>query len=231
MAAEKYSPVTYEVINELPWIADLDFSCIKTIPGVQQKKYSKNKIIIQQDTPNELIYYIDQGRVRLSIFSYEGDEKTIAIVTEGNIFGEVSALDGFNCNMSVLAITDVTLYVIKKDILLNQGGELVNKLILSITRKNRLYVAELEALIFKDALSRLVTCLYGLGIKYGLKKDNKTFIPVKFTHQQMALLLGCSRVTITNMLNKLKEEKLITYEQGFLVILNVERLNKLANIY
>lgn len=231
MTSEKYSPVTYEIINELPWIADLDFSYIKKMPGVQQKKFLKNSIIIQQDTPNDWIYYIDQGRVRMDLISPEGDEKTIAIVTEGNIFGEISALDGFNTNVSVIAITEVILYLIKNDVLLSQGAEVVNKLIISIARKNRLYVAQLEALLFKDALSRLVTCLYGLAIKYGIKKGTKIFIPVKFTHQQMALLLGCSRVTTTNMLNKLKEEKLIAYEQGSLVILNVEKLNKLANIY
>lgn len=227
---EKYVPVSYDIINELPWIADFDFSCIKKIDGVQKRMFTKESIILHQDMPNDLIYYIDQGRVRLAVLSDEGDEKTIAIVTAGNIFGEISALDGFNTHMSVVAITDVDIYTVKNNIFLNQDDEVVNKLIRSLVRKNRLYVSELESVVFKDAFSRLVACMHRLSNKYGIRKDNKIYIPVKFTHQEMSKLLGCSRVTVTNIINKLKREKIIAYEQGVHVILDYQRLSELARI-
>lgn len=226
MKLEEYSFVNKNVIDDLPWIADCDFSFLKRIPGLQKKYFLKGDIIIYQGDENKYIYYIDKGRVRLSLLNIEGEEKTIAIITAGNIFGEISALDGQPSPTSVIAITDVVLYKISNFDVFLGNRDFIKEMINSLTRKNRLLLSEIKSIHFKDAYTRLATCIYRLSEKYGIRneKQGNVKILVHFTHQQMAALMGTSRVTITNILNKMRKEKMIDYEDGFLVVTDEKKL-------
>lgn len=226
MQLEEYSFVNKNVIDDLPWIADCDFSFLKRIPGLQKKYFLKGDIIIYQGDENKYIYYIDKGRVRVSLLNIEGEEKTIAIITAGNIFGEISALDGQPSPTSVIAITDVVLYKISNFDVFLGNRDFIKEMINSLTRKNRLLLSEIKSIHFKDAYTRLATCIYRLSEKYGIRneKQGNVKILVRFTHQQMAALMGTSRVTITNILNKMRKEKMIDYEDGFLVVTDEKKL-------
>ncbi|RKL62300.1 Crp/Fnr family transcriptional regulator [Thermoanaerobacteraceae bacterium SP2] len=230
MQLQEYGFVNKMIIDDLPWIADCDFSFVKKMPGAKKECFFRGNIIIHQGTQNKNIYYIDKGRVRFSVFNIDGEEKTIAIMTEGNIFGEESAWDGLPCPTSVIAITDVTLYRISGfDGFLDNPGY-IREMVTNFVRKNRVLVSEIASVQFKDAYTRLATCIFKLSKKYGVKNKSSgnIIVLVHFTHEQMAALMGTSRVTITNILNKMRKERIIDYDGGLLVITDERKLMKIV---
>lgn len=228
---EEYGYINKKIIGHLPWVSDCDFSFIKMIPNAKKEKYLKNQIIISQEEYNHNIYYIEKGRVKYSAFDVCGQEKTIAIIIEGNIFGEISAWDGLPTLCSVIAITDeVIAYCINNIGSLFEKSEYVEELITNLVRKNRMFISEIIAHNLKDATMRLATCILNLSKKYGVRNyTGDTKILVHFTHQQMADLMGVSRVTITNILNRMRRDKIIDYNSGFLVVKDEKRLESIAN--
>jgi len=77
-----------------------------TVPGKQA--------IFAQGDPADAVYYIQRGKVRLSVVSKVGKEATIGIVGQGNFFGEGS-LAGQALRMgSAAAMTDCQLLRIEK---------------------------------------------------------------------------------------------------------------------
>lgn len=228
---EEYGHINKEIVSYLPWVSDCDFSFVKTISGAKKEKYLKNQIIIHQDENNNSIYYVEKGRVKYSVFDACGEEKTIAIVIEGNIFGEISAWDNLPTPSSVIAITDeVIAYRIDGIKALLEKPEHINEFITNLVMKNRMFISEIIACNLKDATMRLATCILNLSKKYGIESETgDTKILVHFTHQQMGDLMGVSRVTITNILNKMRKDKVIDYDSGFLVIKDKRELENIAD--
>src|SRR5882724_8738171 len=71
--------------------------------------YAKNATIYTQGDPADAVFYVQTGRVRLSVVSKAGKEATIAMLNEGSFFGE-GALAGQLLRMgSVAAMTDCEL--------------------------------------------------------------------------------------------------------------------------
>ena len=50
------------------------------------------------------------------------------------------------------------------------------------------------------------------------------------THQELANLIGCSRITVTRIINELKNENIIDMKNKEIYILNMEALKKLSQL-
>ncbi len=226
---EDYRPIRGDILHELPWISEFDFSRLKETQGAVRRYSKAGCTLLRQGSCNEDIFYVDQGRVRLSIYDPDGREKTLAIVTEGNVFGEVSAFDGCPSPVEVTAITDVVIYSVSRQ-MVQRDRELLYALFLYLVRENRLLLSQLQSLVFNDAYTRLAACLYRLCFKYGRSQGCTVRLPVHFTHEEMAALLGVSRVTVTNMLNKMRRDGLIEYRGGFVTVLQPDKLAAVGRV-
>lgn len=233
MKNKEYGYVSKEFVGDFPWITDCDFSFIKSMSMVQKVTYAKEEIIIHQGESNQNVFYIENGRVKYSIYGIDGREKTIAILIEGNIFGEISSWDGYPSPCSVVAVTnEVVAYRINDIRTLCTKPEHTFEFIKSIIRKNRMLISGSVAYNMKSASSRIATCLLSLSKKFGVSnREGDTEILVHFTHQQLADLMGVSRVTATNILNNMRKEQIISWETRYLIIKDAKKLKDMASIY
>lgn len=231
MKKKEYSYESERIIFDLPWISDCDFSFIKNLPCARKKIYLKDEVIMYQGEYNKNIYYIEKGRVKYSVLNSDGKEKTVGIIVEGNIFGEVSAWDDNLGQCSVVSISEeVVVYYISDIKVLLENTKHAKELIKSLVRKNNILMSEVISLNFKKAPQRLAKCILNLSKKYGTENNSGNIkILVSFTHQQMADLLGVSRVTVTNILNNMRKEEIIDYNSNFLVVIDSKRLREIAS--
>jgi len=230
MKHKEYSYINKEFIGNLPWVTDCDFSFIKTLPFAIKEKYFKDETIIHQEDINQFVFYIEKGRVKYSVLGSDGREKTVAIILEGNIFGEISSWDGFLSPCSVIAVTDeVIVYRVDNAKIFCEKPEYIKEFIDNLVKKNRMLISEIVAFNMKDTITRLATCILNLAKKFGVKSNTgSTKILVRFTHQQMGDLMGVSRVTVTNILNRMRKEEIIDFDSGYLVIKDEEKLKSIV---
>ncbi len=220
--------ITIDLIMEhSPWLKLDHFDWHAITSDAKPKLYKKNTNIYQQQHYSDYIYIVKSGRVRLSIYSRNGEEKCLIIADRGCLFGEISGLDDHPNYANATVIVDSYLYLIPKERFqeeLNRNHDLCLKIIKVLARKIRLLSSQVEGLSFDDSYYRVANALVYLTEQYGLKTDKGYKIQLKFTHQEMANLTGSCRVTVTNIFRTLSKGNIIEKENGFVIVKDVDKL-------
>ena len=190
--------------------------------------YKKDQFIYFPDEPASHIYMIAEGRVRIGHYSEDGKEIISAILTTGEIFGELAlageekrrdfaqSMDN-NTSVCPLSIEDL------KELMFD-NRELSFKLLKLVGLRLMKLERKLELLVFKDARTRIIEFLKDTASWKGKKVGYETLIQTKLTHKDIAALTGTSRQTVTTILNELKEQNLINFDRRRILIRDIANL-------
>ena len=187
-------------------------------------QYKKDQFIYFPNQAASHIYMIASGRVKTGHYLDDGKEVVTAILTTGEIFGEL-ALAGeehrrdFAQAMEEVQICPLSLEELKK--LMKDDHELSFRLLKLVGLRLMKLERKLELLVFKDARTRIVEFLKDAASWKGKKVGFETLIPTKLTHKDIAALTGTSRQTVTTILNDLKEKNLINFDRKRILIRNL----------
>ena len=192
------------------------------------KHYDQDYIIVHFNSTIDRLYYILKGNVKYNLVDPDGQEKVLAILGKGTIFGEGPLFTKSTTSISAVAVNDCQVcefnyeQVIK---LLQVFPELAEGMINSMTNKMQIMVEQLSDLSFKCSKERVANLIYKLAAGHGQKTEQGIKIPLNFSHQQLADLAGCSRVSITRGLNALKTDGLIDYSRSCMFVKNLDKLD------
>lgn len=192
------------------------------------RTFKRDQVIYRPDEPSQFIYMVAEGRVKIVHYLDDGKEVVKAILTKGEIFGELAlageekrtdfaqAMDG-DTTICPMSIDDLKALMWEDKELSFRLLKLVGLRLIRMERK-------LELLVFKDARTRIVEFLRDAASWKGKKVGFETMIPTKLTHKDIAALTGTSRQTVTTILNELKEKNLIYFDRKKILIRDLERL-------
>lgn len=191
------------------------------------KKYQKNRIIKIPD--NKCIVIVISGNIKQSIYSMEGEEKILYLLHAGEIFKEMDYFCGGESTLVTKTLEDSTISILEEEVIeqiLLEDPNIYRDLIHSITRKFRIVMFQMANLAFSDSLGKVADTLIRLYYQVGQDIDKGKKINEKFTHEEIAKLIGCSRVTVTRALNKFKEQNMLEINNGEIIIRDIENLEK-----
>jgi CRP-like cAMP-binding protein len=186
---------------------------------------SKGRVFYRPEEPGEVLFILKEGRVQLYRISPEGKKLVITTLGPHTLFGEMALLGAKMHNTFAEAVEDCLICVMSRAdlerLILNKPQVALR--LLDITGK-RLREAEerLENMAFKGIPARLASLLLRLSEEQGSEEI------VGLTHQDLAESVGTYRETATQVLNDLKSEGLIEIGRKRIVILDVERLEEVA---
>ena len=84
--------------------------------GAKIQSYRQKQLIFSQEDPAAALFYVRQGRIKLTIFSSEGKAATIAILESGDFLGEECLVPCHSVRLaSAVAITDCSLLQVEKE--------------------------------------------------------------------------------------------------------------------
>jgi CRP/FNR family cyclic AMP-dependent transcriptional regulator len=185
--------------------------------GVGRKKVTvvkKERIFTQGDVANA-IFYIQKGKVRLTVVSKVGKEATIAILSEGSFFGEGS-LAGQSLRMgSAGAMTDCQLLQIDKEAMMNalhRERALSDMFVAYLLRRNIRYEEDLVDQLFNSSEKRLARILLMLA-RFGKDGIPETAIP-RISQQTLAEMVGTTRSRVSFFMNRFRKLGFINYSGG-----------------
>ena len=195
-------------------------------------KFDKGEFIYLNDEPSSHIFMIAKGRVKIGSYSDDGKEIIKAILSEGEIFGELS-LTGEETRSDFAQAMDGETTVCPMPLedmqtLLLENKSLSLKIFKIIGVRMKKLERRLESLVFKDARTRIIDFLYEMGIERGQKVGFEMMIKNHLTHKDIANLTGTSRQTVTTILNELKEQNLINFNRRQILIRDMEKLKESA---
>ncbi len=190
--------------------------------------YKKDEFMYFPDETATHIYMIVSGRVRLGHYQEDGKEVVSAILSNGEIFGEL-AMAGEETRKDFAQAMDANTTICPLSIeelkdLMKEDRELSFKILKLIGLRLMKLERKLELLVFKDARTRVVEFLKDSAAWKGKRVGFETMIPTRLTHKDIAALTGTSRQTVTTILNDMKEKNLINFDRKKILIRDLEAL-------
>jgi len=217
-------------LRELAIFSRLEGNQVKLIcERATERKYLKGEIIFFEDNNDENLYILLDGRVKLTMLSPEGKEKAISILQVGDIFGEMSLFDQDTTPITAEVIDDARLVSVPfQDLeeIIRQEPEVAIKIIEALAKRSRLLTSQIRELVFQDAEGRLASLLMRFIEDFGVEVKSGYLIDIVLTHQEIANLMGSSRVTVTKLLNQFIDEGIIKIHKRKIVVMDVDRLGE-----
>src|SRR5690349_17268134 len=175
----------------------------------------KKQTIFTQGDEADAVFYIQKGKVRLTVVSKTGKEATIGILSEGNFFGEGS-LAGQALRMgSAVAMTDCQLLRIEKKAMmdaLHREHAFSDMFVAYLLARNIRYEEDLVDQLFNSSEKRLARVLLMLA-HFGKEGVPETVVP-RISQETLAEMVGTTRSRVSFFINRFRKLGFIQYAGG-----------------
>ena len=181
-------------------------------PGKVLKKYRKNQVIFTQGEIANAIFYIQKGKVKVTVLSAQGKEAVVGILAQGQFFGE-GCLDGAKLRIATThAIEECSLTSMTKVamIAMLEADPAFSAFFLSylLSRNSRIEEDLIDQLFNSSErrLARLLLLLADFG-KEGVTRP----VPVILSQETLADMIGTTRSRVSFFMNKFRKKGFINY--------------------
>jgi CRP-like cAMP-binding protein len=175
-------------------------------------EYGANRTIFAQGDPADSVWYIQQGKVKLSVTSQQGKEAIVTILGGNEFFGE-GCLAGQPLRISTaMAVTDCTLYRIEKSLmvrLLHEQHGIAELFIAHLLTRNTRFEEDLVDQLFNSSEKRLARILLLLA-HFGKESRSETVHP-GINQEHLAQMVGTTRSRVSHFMNKFRTLGFVDY--------------------
>src|SRR5215212_7362219 len=179
----------------------------------------------------ERLFILKEGRVQLYEVEESGEEITLSVVEDGNVFGEMALTGQSLGGLYVRALTPSTVVSLRREdvehLIMNKpevGLRLVQVLAERLRDSERRYAD----MVGKDVPARLATQILQLVDSEGVVSSESYRIPTHYTHEQLGSMIGCKRVAVTRAFRKLEEGGTVELKERRIVVKDIDALKGMA---
>ena len=180
--------------------------------GKTISKYRKDQIVFSQGQVADAVFYIQQGKIKLTVVSEQGKEAVVAVLGPGHFFGE-GCLNGHPLRIATARAVDqcVITRLEKKTMIVSIHREPgFSEMFMSylLTRNSRIEEDLIDQLFnsSEKRLARLLLLLANFG-----KEGRPEPIVGKFSQEMLADMIGTTRSRVSKFMNKFRELGFISY--------------------
>ncbi len=192
--------------------------------------FKRGQPIFVEGTALNGIYCLQSGECKVSKLTPNGKDQIVRFIKEGEIVGHKSILSGTNAKLTVTALEDMDVCFIPKQELLDLFArnkefslELTRSLCQSLDKAN-LTVATMAQ---KNVRERLAEFLLYFERMFGV--DEKGFIAVKLTREEIANAIGTATESAIRLLSEFKRDKLILLHSKQIKLLDKSKLTHISD--
>ena len=205
-------------------VADLDFE--RYDRRCNWRRYDDGEVVVDYEDETSDVYFIIAGEVRVLIRTSAGKEIILAEMRTGQIFGELSAIDGTKRSANVTALTRSELCIMPANVfrdVMFTSPTTCDRILRLLTGRIRELDARLAEHSIFDLKHRLYSELLRMAGPRPGRPSERTVTPPPF-HHVLAARIGCRREQVTRELSSMSHEGLIEKTRGALVLLKPQVL-------
>jgi CRP-like cAMP-binding protein len=188
---------------------------------VAERRFAARDMIFAPGDPDDQLYFLLEGTVRLYRIYGEYKEATVALLKDGGVFGELSLDVGPWQNVFAEALTDARVVGVRKPILaevVKRRPELATKLFFSFSERLRQSDEVIESLLDRGVSARLATLLSNLGNRFGETNGSGTVLNVRLTHQDLANMIVSTREAVSKVMSEFQRDGVIETRNRRIVV-------------
>jgi CRP/FNR family transcriptional regulator, cyclic AMP receptor protein len=189
--------------------------------GGISKEYQKNRTVFSQGSPADAVFYIEKGKVKLTVLSARGKEAVVAILGNGAFFGE-GCLAGQPLRMATAAsITECSILRVQKETMirmLHNEPAWSERFMAYLLSRNIRIEEDLVDQLFNSSEKRLARILL-LLTRFGKDGQHDHVVP-KMSQETLADMIGTTRSRVSFFMNKFRKLGFVSYNGGGLQVHN-----------
>jgi CRP/FNR family transcriptional regulator, cyclic AMP receptor protein len=190
-----------ERMDEDAWLGHAELEALRSL-GARRTLPSQTTLFVEGDEPYDVVI-IEAGEVKITTTALTGQELVLDILGEGDVLGELSAIDGTPRSATAVALTDIEVTALPAgrftDFL--DSSPVAQRALLELTVR-RLRLANRRQLEYSssDALGRVCARLDELAAR----SDGAVHLDLGLTQTELAQWCGLSREAVVKALRKLR---------------------------
>jgi CRP-like cAMP-binding protein len=176
---------------------------------------TKKQIVFSQGDAADAVFYIQAGRIKLTVVSSQGKEAVVAMLEPGSFFGEGCLAAQLVCMTTATAAEDSTLVRIDKQAMIRtlHDDPTFSALFLTYLLARNIRIQEdLVDQLFNSSEKRLARILI-LMAHFGKEGKPETVIP-KISQETLAEMIGTTRSRVSFFLNRFRKLGFVHYNGG-----------------
>lgn len=207
----------------------------------QWRTYAPNEMIFELDDKGTDIYFVVSGKLRIMIFGQVSDEDgaapqessvTLAEMSSGDTFGEMSAIDGNSRSARALAMDKCVLATLNREAfidLMEDCPRVAIALLMRLTSLIRSLNKRVQSLSTLTPMQRIYGELVRLA-EPNPQGDGSWVINNLPPHGDIASWAGADRENVATAIGQLAREGVVERRHRSLVVRNHQRLRMLAHL-
>jgi CRP-like cAMP-binding protein len=175
------------------------------------RTFARSAVIFSQGDPANDVFYIQSGSIKLSVLSRTGKEAVVAVLGQGDFFGEGCLAAQPRRIATASAMAASTVLIVEKpqmQEMLHEEPALAERFLAHMLARNIRVEEDLVDQLFNSSEKRLARVLLLLA-RYG-KADQPLKIP-KLSQETLAEMVGTTRSRINFFMNKFRDLGFIEY--------------------
>ena len=186
--------------------------------GKTKREYRSKEIVFSQGDPGDAVFYIESGKVKLTVVSTRGKEAVIGVLEGGSFFGE-GCLAGQALRMyTASALQRATIVRLGRTSmvrLLHRDPEFAEVFTAYLLSRNVRMEEDLVDQLFNSSEKRLARILLLLA-QFGKEPRPEAVIP-KVSQETLAAMVGTTRSRVSYFMNRFRKLGFIHYNGGLQV--------------
>jgi len=168
-----------------------------------RKPYPRNSIVVAAGDPSDALYIVISGRLKVTISDKEGREAILAILNQGDFFGEMGLIDQAPRSASVVTIEACELLTITRtDFMkcLQKNFDLAMNVIRGLVGRLREADKKIGSLALMDVCGRVARLLMEMAETV----DGQKVVTKKLPKKQIAKMIGASREMVSRVMKEME---------------------------
>ncbi len=185
-------------------------------------------IFVEGDPPGD-VFAVVRGRVKVSAVTLDGRERVLDHKQPGDLFGELSAIDGLPRSASASALDDVELAAIPGPAFvafLHEHPVLALPLLQLLANRLRATTNQAVGARTRSTVARVAEVLITVAARDRTTVDG---LPaVQASHEELAGWVGINREAVSRALGQLRGRGLVRTLRGRVVLLDTDALTRIG---
>lgn len=217
-----------DYVKKLSFFSEIDDEDAEKIANlIIERKYKKNRIVFMEGEAAEAVYFVKNGKIKISKNTSEGKEHIIHIMTDGEVFAEACLFGISPYPANAEAVEDSEVYMIKNadlEKLLESSPKTAIQIIKVMSKRLNLVSSQIENLALRDAYGRTASLIIQLLKNDGINAEDGVAIKTNLSRQDMGNMVGLTRETLTRALTRLKNDRAIDIDRDEIKVLDLDKL-------
>ncbi|HNS39753.1 MAG: Crp/Fnr family transcriptional regulator [Anaerolineae bacterium] len=223
-----------QALQVVPFFADLSREQIDELArSLVIRRFAANQTIFHLGDPGGLLYVINYGKVKINHTTREGREIMLAILGQGDFFGELALIDEAPRSATAVALEPTETWTLHRDEFiryLQDNPEFALHVLKTLAGHIRRLNVQLADIFFLDLPGRLARTLLNLAGQYGRHTVDGTLIELSLTQTDMAEMTGATRVSINKALGRFRRSGWVQVSGRRVTILDHKALEGLIAV-